>query len=111
MSQTPMPVRVSFTFRTPMVVPKTGLHLDALLSWAAMSRAEFLAQQQMYLVIMERIHAAFVKSLGPDEVVALRPTADYMPDWPGADLFVRLAFESIQGHMRSGDGGWLPRIP
>jgi CRISPR type IV-associated protein Csf3 len=35
------PVRVEFTLRTPMVVPTTGKHLDALLSWAAVMQADF----------------------------------------------------------------------
>jgi len=35
------PVRIEFRLRTPMVVPSTGKHLDALLSWAAVQQAEF----------------------------------------------------------------------
>lgn len=35
------PVRITFQMRTPMVIPSTGKHLDALLSWAAVRRAEF----------------------------------------------------------------------
>lgn len=35
------PVKVTFTLRTPMVVPNVDKFLDALLSWAAVQQAEF----------------------------------------------------------------------
>jgi len=35
------PVRVTFSLRTPVVIPYTDKHLDALLSWAAVQKAEF----------------------------------------------------------------------
>lgn len=35
------PVRIELTLRTPMIVPTTGKHLDALLSWAAVQQADF----------------------------------------------------------------------
>jgi len=35
------PVRVSFTLRTPMVIPPGAKHFDALMSWAATRQAEF----------------------------------------------------------------------
>ena len=39
------PVRIDFTIRTPMVVSSTAKHLDALLSWAAVQKAEFQGHQ------------------------------------------------------------------
>ena len=35
------PVRITFTMRTPMVVPRVDKPLDALLSWAAVQQADF----------------------------------------------------------------------
>ena len=35
------PVRIEFELRTPMIVPTTGKHLDALLSWAAVQQADY----------------------------------------------------------------------
>lgn len=35
------PVRVTFTLRTPMVIPPGAKHFDALLSWASVKEAEF----------------------------------------------------------------------
>lgn len=35
------PVRVTFALRTPLVIPYTDKHFDALLSWAAVQKAEF----------------------------------------------------------------------
>lgn len=35
------PVKVTFLMRTPLVVPTTAKHLDALLSWAAVQEADF----------------------------------------------------------------------
>jgi len=72
---------------------------------------EFKAQREMYLAIFDKVHTAFVKSLGPDETVASQPAAGFKPEWGSPDLFVKLAAESLQGHLRSGVGGWLPRIP
>ena len=58
-----------------------------------------------------KVHTAFTKSLGPDETAATKPAAGFKPEWGDADLFIKLAAHSIQGHLRSGVGNWLPRIP
>ena len=44
------PVRVTFTMRTPMVIPYADKHLDALLSWAAVQKAEFGGHEDPWLV-------------------------------------------------------------
>ncbi len=44
MGDRPTPVRIEFTLRTPMIVPTTGKHLDALLSWAAVQQADFFGE-------------------------------------------------------------------
>ena len=41
MSAVLIPVRIEFELRTPMIIPSTGKHLDALLSWAAVQEADF----------------------------------------------------------------------
>jgi len=85
-----------------LIIPASG---------APLTLADFKAQREMYQVILEKVHAAFVKSLGPDETVASQPAAGFKPEWGSADQFVKLAAESLQGQLRGGVGGWLPRIP
>ncbi len=44
------PLRVDFTLRTPMIVSPTSKTLDALLSWAAVRRADFNGELQAWSV-------------------------------------------------------------
>ncbi len=85
-----------------VIVPSSG---------AVMTFAELKEQREMYLAILQNVHTAFVKSMGPDETAASKPAANYKPEWGSADLFIKLAATSLQGHLRSGVGNWLPRIP
>ena len=39
------PVRIEFSLRTPMILPTTGKHLDALLSWAAVKHADYFGAE------------------------------------------------------------------
>lgn len=45
-----IPVRVDFTLRTPMIVSPTSKSLDALLSWAAVRRADFYGNLQEWSI-------------------------------------------------------------
>lgn len=85
-----------------VIVPSSG---------APMTYAELQEHRAMYRAIFEKVHTAFVRSLSPDETAASKPADGYKPDWGNADLFVKLAAQSLQGHLRSGVGNWLPRIP
>ena len=85
-----------------VIIPSSG---------PVMTLAGLKEQRDMYMAIFEKVHTAFVKSMGPDETAASKPAAGYKPDWGSADLFVKLAAQSVRGHLRSGVGNWLPRIP
>lgn len=85
-----------------LIVPAAG---------PVMRLQELKDQREMYLAIFDKVHKAFTQSLGPDETVAAKPAAGFKPEWGAADLFVKLAAQSLQGHLRSGVGNWLPRIP
>jgi cyclase len=85
-----------------VIVPSSG---------PLMTFAQLQAQQEMYLAILGKVHTAFVQSLGPEETAASKPAAGYKPEWGSADLFIKLAAQSLHGHLRSGVGNWLPRIP
>jgi glyoxylase-like metal-dependent hydrolase (beta-lactamase superfamily II) len=85
-----------------VIVPSSG---------SLMSFADLKAQSEMYRTIFDKVHGAFVKSLGPDETAAAKPAVGFKPEWGNADLFVTLAAQSLQGHLRGGVGSWLPRIP
>jgi len=65
-----------------------------------MSFADLQAQQQMYLTIFERIHSMLRQSLGTDEILAAKPTAEYDARWGDPEQFVTLAFHSTWGHLR-----------
>lgn len=80
-------------------------------SGAAMTYAELKEQHAMYLAIFDKVHTAFLKSMGPDEVVASKPAEGYRPEWGSPDLMVKLAASSLKGHVRDGVGPWLPVIP
>lgn len=85
-----------------VIVPSSG---------KPMRYGELQEQREMYLAIFDKVHTGFAKSLGPDEIVASMPAAGFKPQWGDAGLLIRLAAQSLQGHLRSGVGDWLPRIP
>ncbi len=64
-----------------------------------LSRADLVEQHGMYSAIAGRLQRAIRKGLGPDEVVALNPTAEYNAKWGDPKTFVRMAFESLWGHF------------
>lgn len=76
-----------------------------------MSTAELRDQSVMYLAIFERIHAMLMKSFSTAEVLEARPTAEYDARMGDPTQFVTLAFQSLWGHLRGGEGGWLPHLP
>jgi len=65
-----------------------------------MSLADLRSQQQMYLTIFERIHSMLRQSMGTEEVLAAKPTAEYDAEWGDPQQFVTLAFQSTWGHLR-----------
>jgi glyoxylase-like metal-dependent hydrolase (beta-lactamase superfamily II) len=65
-----------------------------------MSTAELIAQHEMYLTIFDRLHSMLRGALAPDEVLAAAPTAEFDAEFGDPQLFIRLAFESMWGHLR-----------
>lgn len=64
-----------------------------------LTRADLVEQHRMYSTIASRLQRAIRKGLGPDEVVALNPTAEFNAKWGDPKEFVRMAFESLWGHF------------
>jgi cyclase len=73
------------------IVPASG----PVMSWD-----ELYAQQQMYLVIFDRLQTMLRKALGTDEVLAAKPTAEYEARYGDPTQFVTLAFHSTWRHLR-----------
>ncbi len=64
-----------------------------------LARADLVEQHGMYSTIAGRLQRAIRKGLGPDEVVALNPTAEFNAKWGDPREFVKMAFESLWGHF------------
>ena len=64
-----------------------------------LSKADLVAQHTMYSTIAGRLQRAIRKGLGPEEVVAQNPTAEFNPSWGDPQEFVRTAFRSLWGHF------------
>jgi len=64
-----------------------------------LARADLVAQHRMYATIAARLERAIRKGLGPDEVVAANPTAEFNAQWGDPKDFVRMAFQSLWGHF------------
>jgi len=73
-----------------VVVPANG---------PVLTRADLLAQHQMYSDIAGRLQRFLRQSLGPGEVVARAPAAAYEAQWGDSKYFVSTAFQSLWGHM------------
>jgi cyclase len=63
-----------------------------------LSKADLVAQHRMYSTISGRLQRMIRKGLGPDEAVALEPTAEFDAQWGDPKAFVKMAFESLWGH-------------
>lgn len=73
------------------IVPASG----PVMTWD-----DLYSQQQMYLVIFDRIQTMLRKAFGTDEVLAAKPTAEYDARFGDPELFVTLAFHSTWRHLR-----------
>jgi glyoxylase-like metal-dependent hydrolase (beta-lactamase superfamily II) len=75
---------------TTTVVPGSG---------PLLTKADLVAQRDMYLVIYERLMKLFFAARSPAEAVDAGPTKEFRPDWGDPSRFVTLAFESIWGQL------------
>lgn len=68
-------------------------------SGALLTKAQLVAQRDMYLVIYERLMKLFFAGRSPAEAAEAGPTKEFRPEWGDPSRFVTLAFESIWGHL------------
>jgi cyclase len=63
-----------------------------------LTRAQLVAQADMYQQLFERTIQLLTKGLSPDEAVAASPTRGLMPEWGDPSTFVAQAFKSLWRH-------------
>ncbi len=83
-------VLISVANDTTAVVPGSG---------PVLTKADLVAQRDMYLVIYERLMKLFYAARSPAEAVEAAPTKEFRPEWGDPSRFVTLAFESIWGQL------------
>ena len=83
---------LTMTDENTIVIPANG---------PALTQADLAAQHAMHTAIFDRLREDLRSSRSPDEVVARAPTAEFDAEWGDPELFVRLAFESLWGHVRT----------
>jgi cyclase len=64
-----------------------------------LTRADLEAQIAMYATISNRLRDMLNKGLGVEDVIAARPTREFDEKMGDPDTFVRLAFQSLWGHV------------
>lgn len=64
-----------------------------------LTKADLLAQQQMYSTISGRLQKMLRQGLGVLEVVQRNPAAEYEAKWGDSKVFTDMAFRSLWGHM------------
>ena len=64
-----------------------------------LTKADLIAQRDMFLEIYERLMKLFLSARSPAEAVEARPTAEFRPDWGDPARFVTLAFQSLWGQL------------
>jgi glyoxylase-like metal-dependent hydrolase (beta-lactamase superfamily II) len=68
-------------------------------SGPVLSKAQLVAQRDMYLTIYKRLLEMFFAARSPAEAVAANPTEEFNAQWGDPARFVTLAFQSIWGHL------------
>lgn len=68
-------------------------------SGPVLTKADLVAQRDMYLVIYERLMKLFFAARSPAEAVEAAPTKEFHPEWGDPSRFVTLAFQSIWGQL------------
>lgn len=72
------------------VVPSSG---------PLLTKADLVAQREMYLTIFERLLNLFFDARSPQEAVAAEPTEEFNRHWGDPTRFVTLAFQSLWPHL------------
>lgn len=76
-----------------------------------MNLDELRAQNQMYLTVFDRMHAAFIRAESLDELLLARPTAEFDAVMGDPTRFLTLAWQSIQGHLRDPQNDRILNLP
>ena len=98
------------SFATLLTVPGENTRIVPAFG-PLMSLQELRAQNQMYLTIFDRLHAAFIRAESLDEVLLARPTAEYDAQMGDPAQFLALAWQSIQGHLRDPQNDRILNLP
>jgi glyoxylase-like metal-dependent hydrolase (beta-lactamase superfamily II) len=64
-----------------------------------MTRADLVAQREMYVTIFDRLAAMFFAGLEPADVLAAAPTREFDARYGDSELFLRLAFRGFGLHF------------
>ena len=76
-----------------------------------MSLEEIKAQNQMYLTIFDRLHAAFIRSSSIDDVLEETPTAEFDDLMGDPTHFLSLAYQGFQWRVRDPQNFRILNIP
>ncbi len=98
------------SFVTLLTVPTASTRIVPAFG-PVMTLAELQAQNQMYLTIFDRLHAAFIRAESLEEVLTARPTAEYDAMMGEPTQFLTLAWQSIQGHLRDPQNDRFLNLP
>jgi glyoxylase-like metal-dependent hydrolase (beta-lactamase superfamily II) len=98
------------SFVTLLTVPTATTRIVPAFG-ALMSLDELRAQNQMYLTIFDRLHAAFIRAESLDELLQARPTAEFDAQMGDPTQFLTLAWQSIQGHLRDPQNDRILNLP
>lgn len=113
------PVRITFTLRTPMVVPSVDKALDGPLSWAAVRQAEFedvedpLTLQHdigiakhvvgdQWCFMASNLAVDWVGDPGQVHYIKRSRLEDYVEAWDSGLLTKRPAFDGLRGLTKAG---------
>jgi CRISPR type IV-associated protein Csf3 len=113
------PVRVTFEFRTPMIVPSDVKTLDAIMAWAAVSRAEFYGLEnswasqhetgiavhrvgEQWCPMASSLEIEWADTQQPIHYIKRQRLEDYARAWDEGLLKKRPAFDASRGLTKAG---------
>jgi len=76
-----------------------------------MNLEELKVQNQMYLTIFDRLHAAFIRSSSIDDVLEETPTAEFDDLMGDPTHFLSLAYQGFQWRVRDPQNFRILNIP
>ena len=85
-----------------MIIPAYG---------EVMRRDELKKQNQMYLTIFDRLHAAFIQSSSIEDVLEEKPTAEFDAVMGDPTYFLTLAYQGFQWRVRDPQNFRILNIP